>query len=270
VTLVVRPRSPALAPFVASLGYVGGILPPGRERVLPSGTVSLLVNLHEDEFRTYEGPDFGTVRRTHGAVLVGPRERHSVIDTEEQRCLVDVSFTFGGASRFFPVQLSETRDELVELEELWGRDGSVLRERLLETGTPEAMLEVVERALLDHVVRPLDPEPGIDVALAAFECGVPVADVAERVGMLPKTFVRRFRDRVGLAPKRFSRVRRLQRVLRAVAGDRDTSWAQVAAEHGYCDQSHLIQDFRELAGMTPTAYRARSSAEHNHVPLAAA
>ncbi len=44
-------------------------------------------------------------------------------------------------------------------------------------------------------------------------------------------------------------------------------WATVAAEHGYCDQPHLIDDFRDLTGITPGAYRPRSAGEHNHVAL---
>ena len=46
-------------------------------------------------------------------------------------------------------------------------------------------------------------------------------------------------------------------------------WAEVAAEHGYADQAHLIHDFRSLTGITPSAYRPRSVAERNHVPVAA-
>lgn len=92
--------------------------------------------------------------------------------------------------------------------------------------------------------------------------------MTSRLGLLPKRFVRRFRDQVGLTPKRFSRVRRLQRVLRAVEQSGEVNWAETAAAHGYCDQAHLINDFRELTGITPTAYRARSAQEWNHVPLA--
>lgn len=42
--------------------------------------------------------------------------------------------------------------------------------------------------------------------------------------------------------------------------------ARLAAEHGYCDQARLIDDFRELTGVTPGAYRPRSAAERNHRP----
>jgi len=264
VSVVVSPRSPVLRRLVRSLAVYEGALPPGRERVLPSAETSLMVNLHEDAFRTY---DNGTLRRTHGAALAGPRTRPTVIDTEEQRLILEVGFRFGGAAAFLPLELCETRDELVELDELWGREGAVLRERLLEAATVEEKFAIVEAALLGRLRGSPEPEPAVAFAAAAFERGLPVSDVTSHVGMLPKRFVRRFRRGVGLTPKRFSRVRRLQRVLRTVGSTTEVDWAEVAFEHGFYDQSHLIHDFREHAEMTPAAYRPRSAAEWNHVPV---
>ena len=50
------------------------------------------------------------------------------------------------------------------------------------------------------------------------------------------------------------------------AGDA-TEWAEVATRHGFFDQAHLINDFRDLTGVTPAAYEPRSMTEHNHVPV---
>ncbi len=262
----IRPRSAALASFVSSLGFFEGELEPHRERVLPSGHVSLVVNLHEDELRTYHGPGHATVRRTRGAALTGPQARYSVIDTEEQRRLVYVSFRLGGAAPFLEAPLDETRDELVDLEDLWGSDGAVLRERVLEAGTVAEAFGIVEAALLNRLGSAYEPDPSIAFAVSALERGASVSQVTSRLDVVPKQFVRRFRDHIGLTPKRFARVRRLQRLLGAVAGTR-VDWAEAAAEHGYYDQAHLIHDFRELTGLTPTAYRPRAANEWNHVPV---
>lgn len=266
MALEARSRSEALAPFVSSLGYLEGELRAGRERVLPSGHVSLMVNLHEDEFRTYSGPDHANVHCTRGAAFSGPQARHTVIDTEEQRCLVWVSFRLGGAAPFFDAPLDETRDELVGLEDLWGRDGAVLRERVLEARTIDERLGVVERALLDRLGAH-EPDPAVAFAVRALERGYLVSQVTSRLDVLPKRFVRHFRNQIGLTPKRFARVRRLQRLLGAVAREDDVDWAEAAFEHGYYDQAHLIHDFRELTGITPTAYRPRAANEWNHVPV---
>jgi len=59
------------------------------------------------------------------------------------------------------------------------------------------------------------------------------------------------------------RIRRLQGVLGALdplgqlrRNGSTRGWAELAALHGYTDQSHLIRDFRLLAGTTPERYVA--------------
>lgn len=191
-----------------------------------------------------------------------------MIDTKEQRCLVRVDFKLGGAAAF-SLPLSETGDQFVELDQLWGRDGAVLRERLLEARTPQAKLQLLETTLLEHLARSQRPDPAIRLAACALERGVSVSQVTSRLGLLPKTSVRRFRRHAGLAPKRFSRVRRLQRVLRSMKAGNSVDWAALAAEHGYTDQAHLIHDFHTLTGIAPSAYRPSPAGERNHVPFAA-
>ena len=269
MTIAVPPRTPALAPFVRSLRIVGERLPSRLERMVPTGDVNLLVNLDVDEFRMYDGPDRQSARRVRGAVLAGPRERHAVIDTEEQRWILMVHFRFGGATPFFTAPQWEMANQFVELDDLWGDDGAVLRERLLEAATDEQRLWIVESALLERVVRSLQPDPAVALAVAALERGASVSEVASRLGLLPKTLARRFRDQVGLLPKRFSRVRRLQQVLSAIEPLPAVDWAETAVDHGYFDQAHLVHDFQELVGTTPTAYRQAVKGERNHVPLPA-
>ena len=267
VPIVVPPQAPALAPLVRSVSIVEDVLPSRRERMVPTGGTNLLINLDADEFRTYDGLGNGRVRRVRGAVLAGPRDRPTVIDAEEQRWLLIVDFLPGGALPFLVAPPWETSNQWVELHDLWGADGGVLRERLLEAATTVQRLQIVESTLLDHAVRPLRPDPAIAFAAAAFERGVSVSEVTSRLGLSPKSFTRRFRERVGLLPKRFSRVRRLQRVLETVEGRQTVDWAGVALDHHYCDQAHLIHDFREMVGMTPSAYLQAVEHQRNHVPL---
>jgi methylphosphotriester-DNA--protein-cysteine methyltransferase len=91
-------------------------------------------------------------------------------------------------------------------------------------------------------------------AACALSRGVPVGEVASDLGMLPRTLRRRFTAQVGLTPKRFARVQRMQRLVRDLDGQTEVDWAAAAAKHGYADQPHLADEFRELAGITPAKY----------------
>jgi AraC-like DNA-binding protein len=261
-----RPPTAALAPFVAAVWHFESNLPHSRERILPHGAMQLLINLEEDELRSYHGDGYRRVERIGGAGLCGAYASHFGIDTAEQRWIVGVVFRPGGAQPFFAAPADETRETHVPLDALWGRDGARLRERLLDAPTPEARLAIVEAVLLARAVRPLERDPAVDLALAAFERGATVAAVSDRLGLTPKRFLHRFSAAVGLTPKRYARVRRFQRVLAAIAAGRPVDWARVAADCGYFDQAHLIRDFRAFADVCPTSFRAHPE-EWSHVVL---
>lgn len=136
--MVLRTPSPALAPFVAALWHYedAGELVHTRERILPSGTMQLLINLHEDELRTYHGADLGLVRRTRGATIAGVHAGHFAIDTAEQRAIVGISFHAGGAFPFFSAPADALREIDVELDQVWGREGALLRETCSSSRRP--------------------------------------------------------------------------------------------------------------------------------------
>jgi AraC-like DNA-binding protein len=60
---------------------------------------------------------------------------------------------------------------------------------------------------------------------------------------------------VGLTPKLTSRIFRFQRALAAANGVQTTpDWSDLAVDCGYYDQAHLIHEFQQLAGLTPSDY----------------
>jgi AraC-like DNA-binding protein len=267
VRQVMRRPSAVLAPFVEHLWYFQGDLPHVRERILPTGTMQLLVNLHEDELRMYHGAGFAQVERIGGAALGGAFTHSFAIDTAEQREIVGATFRPGGAFPFFAAPAHATVEVHAELGDLWGRDGAVVRERLCEAATPAAKLALLDAILRERAVRPLASDGSMEHAAAALAGGVAVGEVADRLGTSGKTFIRRFTERLGLTPKRYARVRRFQRVLDALGGGPPASWAELAIDVGYFDQAHLIHEFRALAGIRPTEYADSRTGGRNHVPL---
>jgi AraC-like DNA-binding protein len=234
---------------------------------MPNGQVHLMVNLAEDEFRTYGTTRTQQVSQHSGAVVAGPHAKSVVIDTRAQRWLAAVEFRHGGASRFFSIPMTDISNQVVQLQDVWRSDGMLLRERLLDAHTPVSKFRIFEELLLDHLRPELDP--ALQHAITALRAGVPVSQVAFRLGLSPRTLTRRFSSQVGITPKRFARVHRLQRVLSAVRRFSKPDWCALAAEHGYSDQAHLIHDFRDLADITPSEYKPHSQQRNNHVPIVA-
>jgi AraC-like DNA-binding protein len=127
---------------------------------------------------------------------------------------------------------------------------------------------MLERELIARIRRPLLIHPAIAYALqpSRFD-GEPgrVEAVRRHSGYSPRHFIELFRSTVGLAPKHYYRVRRFSNALGRLARG-NARLADVAASAGYSDQAHLSREFRELAGVTPSAYQPRAAdSEHHHV-----
>jgi AraC-like DNA-binding protein len=238
------------------------------ERVLPTGAAQLIVNLKEDETRIYD-PEFPSrCVATAGTVLCGVQSRYQVIDTSEQEFVAGVAFRPGGTPPFVCVPAHETSDADVPLEALWGRcRTAVLRERLLASDSPEAVLDTLETAL-HEAWTPAGLHPAVTFALAAFARApltTSVAAVTDMIGLSAKRFIERFKIDVGVTPKLYCRIRRFQRAITQANQGSAVDWARVALDCGYFDQAHFVHDFRSFAGLTPTAYQAARTSFQNHV-----
>ena len=104
------------------------------------------------------------------------------------------------------------------------------------------------------------PRPEVVRAWQRIQAGagdVRVRDLAAEVGCSPRHLGELFRREIGLAPKEAARVVRFDRARRRLqARQRPGALAELAADCGYYDQSHLNRDFRSLAGAAPLEWLA--------------
>lgn len=248
---------PPLSEFVALLWLYEGYAPPHpRERLLPTGTVELVIDLHEET-------------RGGGAVICGAHSESFELETASEASVIGVHFRPGGAFPFLAPPLGELHNLHVGLEDLWGARAGDLRERLLAARTPDLRFGILQEYLLERAVRPLARHPAVAFALRELESpqARTVAEVSSKIGLSQRRFIELFRREVGLTPKLFSRVRRFQEVVRRVHVQPRVDWASVALTCGYFDQAHFIHDFKTFSGLTPSTYLALCTEHMNHVPL---
>lgn len=68
-------------------------------------------------------------------------------------------------------------------------------------------------------------------------------------------------------PKHYVRLMRFRSVVDQAQECASVNWSAVAIDGGYCDQAHLGHEFRQFAGITPTAFMRARSRHRNHLLL---
>jgi AraC-like DNA-binding protein len=271
------PDSP-LSDFVEDVWLYDDYTPAHRrERILPSGTIELVVNLQDDELRIYDRVRAGVCERFSGAIVSGTYDRFFVIDTAEEASLLGVHFRPGGAFPFFGLPASELVDTHVNLEVLWGPSARELRDRLRAATTPLAKFRVAEAALLAHLPGSATHHRAVRFALDTFRRSpaMNVRGLCERIGLSQRRFIEVFKAEVGLTPKLFHRVQRFHQILGLVRHTPSPDWSRLAVDCGFFDQSHLIHDFVSFSGLSPAAFSRHQRAlerrgihlKRHHLPL---
>ena len=254
-----RKPSTLLADFVDNFWlYEGYEAPHVNERILPTGTLELVINLRENELRIYPHDETERCARYSGAIVSGAHGRGFISDTEEEAFIIGVHFKPGGAFPFLGCQSDELADMHIDLEALWGASSANrLRMRLCEAATATERFDLLEDALTGQIFRPLEHHYAVATALETFgdQIEVTVHDIAKKVGLSQRRFIQVFKAEVGMTPKLFSRLQRFQRARAIIHRQEETAdWVNIAMDCGYFDQSHLIREFREFSGLSPAAY----------------
>jgi AraC-like DNA-binding protein len=265
---------PPLNEFVEYLWLIDGGQAPRLEKILPSGTIELVVNLKHNEIHIHDPEQPERYQMLSGAVFSGTYSRSFICNAQQHEAIMGVHFNAGGAAPFLGVDANELTNAHVNLFDLWGRFGLELREHLCTATTPHERFSIMDTALTSRLYKHTRYQVQTEIALRMIATVVKkpsVREVAQELGLSQRRFIQIFNSFVGLTPKVFCRILRFQqaRVLAETAGP---NWAELAAACGYFDQSHLIKDFREFSGSTPRIYSAQqhdkdARLKDNHVPL---
>jgi AraC-like DNA-binding protein len=200
-----------------------------------------------------------TARRTY---LCGPMTRPTLMRPTGRVEILGVCFRPGGAHPFVRAPARELLDRQIEIEDLWGSRGAGIAERIRGgCRTTEERISFLERHFLSRLD---DGRRRGDAALAAAlqliderHGQVRVDRLARAVGVSSRQLERGFQERVGMSPRQLCRSLRFKSLFKRVAASPGDPWASIALACGYCDQSHMIRDFKYYTGASPGAYFTR-------------
>ena len=255
-----KPKPP-LSNFVDSFWLYDGYAGEGKtERILPTGTLELTINLRQNRLVFYDAADPANCNRFSGAVVSGAHGRSLVPHAAGDVFIIGVHFKPGGAFPFLGIPAGDLANSHVDLETLWGSSGVRLRERVCEARTDAERFQLLEAGLLNRFCARVEQHSAVSAALEMFQknqAAPKVREAAKNLGLSQRRFIQVFKAEVGMTPKLFSRIQRFQQTRTILQQHRSPNWATLALDLGYFDQSHLIHEFLEFSGLSPTDYLNR-------------
>ena len=238
------PALKCLAPYVEcfwSHETIGAIVHP----VLPDGCFDILL------IRAGE--------RSQNLLLVGTMTQAQSFELCDAITL-GVRFRPGMFPLFVRIPGTELVDQSIALEEVWGVKANNLNRKLSECSLTECIREIQGQLLKE-----LDTQPKAQPLLsstqralswAAGQGGnVRIEDLASLTGLSTRQFRRVCLDLTGVTPKQLCRILRFRHVAAHLTKPTISDWANAALDCGYYDQAHFNNEFRTLAGITPSKYR---------------
>jgi AraC-like DNA-binding protein len=253
---VYRP-APMLEPFVRYYGYRSACLTDAiAVHPLNARTAPTLIFEFSNADATLHIPASGDVPvGLPRAILHGTQTGHrgelhirGTIDS------FDIVFQPDGLDLLFALPASEFTDFSFDAEAIFGQTITLFQERLADCHSLEERISTANQFLIQHAQR-ARARDGISVSarqilLGAGEGRIPA--MAERMGLGIRQFRRRFVQTVGVSPKLFARIARFEAALERMGRFPDVSWTEVAYQFGYFDQMHMVHEFAQFTGGTPT------------------
>jgi AraC-like DNA-binding protein len=157
----------------------------------------------------------------------------------------------------FGVQAHELTDRPIDLNLLFPQETIILQERLLNAGTLEDMI-----TLLDNYVFSLISQSKTECTLVKYATSQ-IANNPSKESLLvvqkelhtsERTFQRMFERNIGVAPNLYRRICQFNSAFTQLNNRRHHKLSDIAFQNGYADQSHYIRAFKEFTNITPKEY----------------
>lgn len=161
-----------------------------------------------------------------------------------------------GLTRLFKFPLSEFVNRIYVADDLFGVQAKELLEQLQCASSIQEMACFTDKFLFVYLKKLkqghiIDGITSITNTLLFSKGSLPVKEYARLANMSVRNFERRFSEQVGVAPKLYSRLLRFDQALAIKMKSPGRDWTSIASQCKYFDQTHMVKDFYQFAGISP-------------------
>jgi AraC-like DNA-binding protein len=225
-----------------------------KQRIIPSGLPELSFYLGDKPEVLSQEMDF-----TEKTIFSGQLEGFYDISVSGKLSLFSISFQPHGAMMFFDTPMDSFYNRNVPMKYFLKDKLSSLESMLSETGSFEERVRLAEEFLIAQLKRyhKLYSFRRISASINLINVTggkASIENLAAECCLSRKQFERSFLEFVGDSPKNFLRTVRFQHSLHLRNTNNELSMGDLAFLCGYFDQSHMINEYKKISGLTPGQY----------------
>ena len=222
-------------------------------RCLPLGMLELIIQL-DDNFA------HGEVRNQSyvfpKAYLVGIMKESVRWRMRGDSTSFGVRLKPEGVLQLFQTPLSDLCNGFVDAEAFLSKAHTPIVERIQAAPDHKARIFLMETFLHNQLAR-FNPESNYFTEalrqIRSRQGTFTHTTLEKKLQVGERQLQRMFKDNLGLSPKSYFRIMRFRQAYDSVMAQREVDWMELTCSLGYSDQSHFIRDFKEFAGVTPSA-----------------
>jgi AraC-like DNA-binding protein len=249
----------ALRPYITLYCGYKELVAAGRRMEVPHPNVVLVIGLGPT-LRVVDPrrPADATIERL--AFTAGVHDAHVFTDSIEPTRGLQINLTPIGAHLLFRVSMDSLANRVVALDDIFGAEARRLTERLQEAPTWARRFDILDEVIGRRISTARAPNPlavRASQVLRATRGAASIGRLARDLACSQRHLIATFREVIGVTPKTYGRILRFDHAVKQLRRPDGARWAEIADASGYYDQAHLIRDFHEFAGLTPSEFLAR-------------
>ncbi|HZX59221.1 MAG TPA: helix-turn-helix domain-containing protein [Mucilaginibacter sp.] len=194
------------------------------------------------------------------AFVYGQLDRYHDISCDAGTEMLIIVFQPYGFFSLSGVPADELKGRIVDAELILGRTVASLTDVLRTSRSYAQSISVIENCftgLLNGDRNTINPLRSVIKSIIEARGQSTVNELTRITGQSERQLERNFHKAIGTSPLKYLHIVRLHHFLSFIrSGNKEASLTLAGLESGYYDQPHLIHNFRQFTGLTPTQYLA--------------
>ena len=226
---------------------------PHLQKIIPDGFTELIFHF-ADPYRINLGHGWEV---QSASLLAGQITKHFFLENSGRTSIFGIKLKPSAPAYIFDLSMERLNNAVVDLDSVSCSRLIELREELRRRPNNESRTVLADNffAGLPHN-QAMKDETKVEKAVKWImdtQGAQPLSELTNSLEISERQLERLFKKYVGLSPKIYCRIIRFNRIFQLWKSG-DQSWASLAYEAGYADQSHFIRNFKAFSGDDPSLY----------------